>query len=136
MSCGGGRRSGLDPALLWLCCWPAAVAPIRPLAWELPYAVSMALKSKTTTTTTNPAWLDFSPGYQELRDRFGSGAHFACVFFHDLQPILFREPQCSRLCMGLRGLAAETVRVQWKCVLKGDRHRCSQAHGKYGLDVT
>ena len=32
------------PALLWLCRRPAAVAPIRPLAWEPPYAEGAALK--------------------------------------------------------------------------------------------
>ena len=37
---------GSDPALLWLGCRPAAVAPMRPLAWELPYAAGVALKSK------------------------------------------------------------------------------------------
>ena len=46
VSCGVGRRRGLDPALLWLWCRLAAVALIRPLAWELPYAKSVALKSK------------------------------------------------------------------------------------------
>ena len=35
---------GSDPALLW--CKLAAVAPILPLAWETPYAVSATLKSK------------------------------------------------------------------------------------------
>ena len=45
MSCGVGRRHGSDPALLWLWCRPAAVAPIGSLAWEPPYASSMALKS-------------------------------------------------------------------------------------------
>ena len=30
--------------LLWLWCRPAAVAPIQPLAWELLYVVSVALK--------------------------------------------------------------------------------------------
>ena len=35
-SCGVGHRHGSDPALLWL--WPAAAAPIGPLAWEPPYA--------------------------------------------------------------------------------------------------
>ena len=35
-----------DPALLWLWCRPAAAAPIRPLAWELPYAMGVALKKK------------------------------------------------------------------------------------------
>ena len=38
VSCGVGRRSGLDLALLWLCVRPAAAAPIQPLAWELPCA--------------------------------------------------------------------------------------------------
>ena len=37
MSCGVGRRHGSDPALLWLWYRLAAAAPIRPLAWELPY---------------------------------------------------------------------------------------------------
>ena len=37
---------GLDPALLWLWCRLAPVASIQPLAWELPYATSMALKRR------------------------------------------------------------------------------------------
>ena len=44
MSCGVGRRHGLDPVLLWLWDRPAAAALIGPLAWEAPYAVGMALK--------------------------------------------------------------------------------------------
>ena len=28
------RRSGSDPVLLWLWCRAAALAPVRPLAWE------------------------------------------------------------------------------------------------------
>ena len=31
-----------DPALLWLWRRPAATAPIRPLAWEPPYATGAA----------------------------------------------------------------------------------------------
>ena len=46
VSCDVGRRRGLDLALLWLWLGPAAVAPIRPLAWEPPYAASEALKTK------------------------------------------------------------------------------------------
>ena len=45
VSCGVGHGCSLDPALLWLWYRPAAVAPIRPLVWEPPYAVSSALKS-------------------------------------------------------------------------------------------
>ena len=46
MSCGVGRRRGLDLALLWL--WPVATAPIRPLAWDSPYATGAALKRRKT----------------------------------------------------------------------------------------
>ena len=44
MSCGEGRRHGLNLALLWLWLRLAATAPIRPLAWEPPYAMGAALK--------------------------------------------------------------------------------------------
>ena len=46
VSCGVGCRLGSDPALLWLWHRLAAVAPIRPLARETPYAGGVALKSK------------------------------------------------------------------------------------------
>ena len=42
MSCGVVRKRGSDPVLLWLWCRLAATALIRPLAWELPYAVGGA----------------------------------------------------------------------------------------------
>ena len=45
MSSGVVCRCGSDPALLWLWHRPAVVAPIRPLAWEPPYAEDAALKS-------------------------------------------------------------------------------------------
>ena len=44
MSCGVGCRRGSDPALLWLWRRPVATAPIRPLAWEPPYAAGAALE--------------------------------------------------------------------------------------------
>ena len=44
MSCGVGCRHGLGPELLGLWGRPTAIALIRPLAWELPYAMGMALK--------------------------------------------------------------------------------------------
>ena len=46
MSCGVGPRCGSDLAMLRLWCRLAAVALIRPLAWDPPYATGMALKSK------------------------------------------------------------------------------------------
>ena len=47
-SCGVGHTPGLDLTLLWLCRRLAAAALIRPLAWEIPYAVGMALKAVDT----------------------------------------------------------------------------------------
>ena len=44
MSCGVGCNCVLD--LVWLCLWLVAVAPIQDLAWELPHAMCVALKSK------------------------------------------------------------------------------------------
>ena len=70
--------------VLWLWCRPAAVAPIRPLAWELPYATGAALKISDSVvlfpqhalitlptgemwrvrhalTYVNPSWLSIIP---------------------------------------------------------------------------
>ena len=46
MNCGVGRRRGLDLVLLLLWLWrrPVAPAPIRPLAWEPPYAAGVGLE--------------------------------------------------------------------------------------------
>ena len=41
MNCGVGRSDCLDLTLLWLWHRPAAVAPIRPLAWECPYSMGV-----------------------------------------------------------------------------------------------
>ena len=37
-----------DPVLLWLWCGLAAGVPIRPLAWEPPYATGATLKGQKT----------------------------------------------------------------------------------------
>ena len=58
VSYGVDHRCGSDPELLWLWHRLAAVAPIQPLAWELPYAAGVALKrqknNKKTNKQTNP----------------------------------------------------------------------------------
>ena len=57
MSGGVGHRHGSDLALLWLWYRLAAVALIRHLAWEPPYAAGVALKSKkkkSISSFTNP----------------------------------------------------------------------------------
>ena len=57
MSCGVGRRPCSDPTLLWLWHRLATAAPIRPLAWEPPYAVGaaqeIAKRQKQTNKQTN-----------------------------------------------------------------------------------
>jgi len=41
-------QTHLDLVLLWLWCRLAAAAPIKPLAWEPPYAAGAALKRQKT----------------------------------------------------------------------------------------
>ena len=53
MSGGVVHRCSLDPVLLCLWCRPGAVAPIRLLAWEPPYALGAALKRQKTHTHTH-----------------------------------------------------------------------------------
>ena len=45
-SCGVGHRHDLGPTVLWLWGTLGGVALICPLAWELPYATGVALRSK------------------------------------------------------------------------------------------
>ena len=53
MSYGVGCTRSSDLALLWLWCRPAATALIEPLAWEHPYAKSVALKRQKQKIKTN-----------------------------------------------------------------------------------
>ena len=53
MSCGADCRCSSDPALLWLLCRPAAVAPIQPQDWEPPYAMGVALKRQKNQKKKN-----------------------------------------------------------------------------------
>ena len=58
MSCGIHHRHSSDPVLLWLWHRPATIAPIQPLAWDPPYAVSAALKSKGKKTKKQKLKID------------------------------------------------------------------------------
>ena len=49
---GKGCRHGSHPKLLWQWRRLAATAPIRPLAWELPYAIGVALKQTKNNAQT------------------------------------------------------------------------------------
>ena len=62
MSCGVGRRRGSDLALLWLWRRLVATPPIRPQAWEPPYATGAALeKGQKNSHLPITDLLDFLP---------------------------------------------------------------------------
>ena len=67
MSCGVGRRCGLDPALLWLWRRLVATAPMGPLAWELPYATGATLEKANRQKKEKKKGLGFSQGTQPCR---------------------------------------------------------------------
>ena len=67
-----GCRQGLDPARLRL--RAVALAPMRPLTWELPYAMGVALKSKKTQIMNVSEFTFVCPGAQECVSlRYDSG---------------------------------------------------------------
>ena len=59
MSCVVGHRCSSDLALLWLWRRPAATAPIRPIAWEPPYAAGVAQKNGKKTKKKKKKRLNF-----------------------------------------------------------------------------
>ena len=62
-----------DPVLLWLWCRPIAETLIWPLAWELPCATHVALKSKNKTGKTQ---LRGSWRYRwDIKDKRGLGSY-------------------------------------------------------------
>ena len=71
MSCGVGCRCVADPALLWLWRRLAATAPIRPLAWELPYAMGAALKKQKNKNFFKKVWIIFLMIWGDFMPRTG-----------------------------------------------------------------
>ena len=58
MNCGIDHRCGSDLVLLWLWYRPVAIAPIWPLAWELPFAVPPKGRRNTHTHRVLPSrWI-------------------------------------------------------------------------------
>ena len=58
MGCGIGRRLDLDPVWLWLWLLPAAAAPIRPFAQELPYTPGAPPQKKVSNMRVITQTLD------------------------------------------------------------------------------
>ena len=82
MSYGVSHRHGLDPAMPWLRCRLAAVARIRPLAWEPPYAVGVALEKTKKKKKFSPNLMTYitpSPLLFKIQE-FGEGSVFSLVF--------------------------------------------------------
>ena len=92
MTCGVGRRCGSDAVLLWLWCRLAAVPPIRPLAWEPPRAVGMALKKKQKTKNkqkkryNNPKPMGFS------KNRFKREVYINTSLPQEIRKISNKQP--------------------------------------------
>ena len=70
MSYGGGCRCVLDPVLVWLWNRLAAVVPIQPLAWELPYAMCVALKKKKKNQHTGLVWASNPIGCVLIKEEY------------------------------------------------------------------
>jgi len=71
VSCGVGCRRCSDPVLLWLWCRLVATAPIRPLAWEPPYAAGAALEKAKRQKKKKHTWVNIST---KIRARINSSA--------------------------------------------------------------
>ena len=94
MSCGVGRRHGLDPELLWLWYRPAAAVLIRPLAWEPPYAAGTALKRKKKEKekrTVTSSKLKLNPKSHLPEDSILSVCFWLCLW-HTQVPGAGTEP--------------------------------------------
>ena len=92
MSFGVVHRHGSDPKLLWLWCRPAATVPIRPLAWEPPYAMDVALKRRKKKSL---------PGnHQGIWAFWAWAAHSPClVSCSKCCTFLFHNPSAYRLAL-------------------------------------
>ena len=111
MSCGAGHRQGSDLVLPLLWCRPAAAAaPIRLLAWELPYAPGLALKSRKKKSSQEFPSQGSDPGHSygntgSLTHYAGLGIECASQHSQDSTNLLSpqwelpkprTEPDCSR----------------------------------------
>ena len=68
LSYGVDRRCGSGPRLLWH--RPAAIASIRPLAWELPHGMGVALKKEKKKKTRNVHTWNFNKLHSGLESPF------------------------------------------------------------------
>jgi len=91
---GVGCRCSSDLALLWLWCRPSAIAPIRPLAWDPPYAVGVAQKGQKTKDYITP-YCRIPPSFGGCAYLFSKWVHTYRVYFSFLKLFHF-ERQCPK----------------------------------------
>ena len=85
-------QTGLDLVLLWLWYRPAARAPIRPLAWELPYAVGVVLK--------RPKKKKFLAGYIMMLSIYSHVSDYQCKsLLSSIPPLLFSPDPSAEFCL-------------------------------------
>ena len=85
LSCAVGHRCSSDPTLLWLWCRLTTAALIWSLAWELPYATPVALKSKKQNKQTKTQhWFKMTGKEESLEKVFikGSGGEPELTLAH------------------------------------------------------
>ena len=108
MSCGVGHRHGLDPALLCLWCRLVGTAPIRPLAWEPPYAVGAALKrkKKKEKSLIHRCTDIFSSGHTMLHLTLGRGFFpRGCQAFSDVTQIIMASDTSVSIAVHYESIA-------------------------------
>ena len=125
MTCGVGRRSGSDPTLLWLWCRLVAMAPIRPLAWELPYTAGAALEMAKNNKTKQ----------QQQKNTLGfrTGIRLATRVLV-IVIILIRakafETLAGRQCLSEAGMVCSCFTDE-----ETEARRCKQALPRVGIQV-
>ena len=122
MSCGVGRRCRLDPTLLWLWWRPAATAPIRPLAWEPPYAAKSSLRKGKKTKKKKKKKVT-----QLLRNRgeFPSYITWKAVFLVPILSVSWVTEHLlqARHCLGYRDMCDQRDVTSPKCDVYGEQSR-------------
>ena len=115
MSCDVGRRCGSDLALLWLWHRAAATAPIRPLAWELPYANRKALeKTKNKNKQTNKK---LDSNYKHNMPVTSLDCCVALLLSDDPYGPCFQVPP-ARCILPRGGKAYKLIDKKWKQITK------------------
>ena len=112
-----------DLALLWLWCRPAATAPIRPLAWEPPYAAgSGPRKGKKTKQKNTTNWSPQSLSqHLPVSPRVPILCHLPTFappdFQNHLCPLLFSAVAFHPFHENSEGGASWQVKDSWKMLL-------------------